>query len=131
MSALFPIGEGTCKTIHCRICLRRKHRTAATIRRIAKEYGEAAMIGSTIEIKGEKLPLRPVSAVMFAWQGHTNSAHSYSALCLLNAIVGAMDVPVAHWVGRRWWKGIRRLEDSRLFLSLQRWTSYSGNIHGT
>jgi anaerobic selenocysteine-containing dehydrogenase len=67
---------------------------AATIRRIAKEYGEAAMIGSTIEIKGEKLPLRPVSAVMFrGGQGHTNSAHSYSALCLLNAIVGAMDVP--------------------------------------
>jgi anaerobic selenocysteine-containing dehydrogenase len=26
-------------------------------------------------------------------QGHTNSAHSYVAMCLLNAIVGAMDVP--------------------------------------
>ncbi len=67
---------------------------AATIRRIATEFGQAAMIGSTIEIKGEKLPFRPVSSVMFrGGQGHTNSAHSYCALCLLNAVVGAMDVP--------------------------------------
>jgi anaerobic selenocysteine-containing dehydrogenase len=67
---------------------------AETIRRIAKEYGEAAQIGTTIEIKGEKLPFRPVASVMFrGGQGHTNSAHSYCALCLLNAIVGAMDVP--------------------------------------
>jgi len=67
---------------------------AATIRRIATEFGEAASIGSTIEIQGEKLPLRPVSAIMFrGGQGHTNSAHTYCAVCLLNAIVGAMDVP--------------------------------------
>ena len=67
---------------------------AATIRRIATEFGEAASIGSTIEIHGEKLPLRPVSAIMFrGGQGHTNSAHTYCAVCLLNAIVGAMDVP--------------------------------------
>jgi anaerobic selenocysteine-containing dehydrogenase len=67
---------------------------AATIRRVAIEFGEAAMIGSTIEIQGEKLPFRPVASVMFrGGQGHTNSAHSYCALCLLNSIVGAMDVP--------------------------------------
>jgi anaerobic selenocysteine-containing dehydrogenase len=67
---------------------------AATIRRIAKEWGDAAMIGTTIEIDGEKLPLRPVASVMFrGGQGHTNSAMSYCAMCLLNAIVGAMDVP--------------------------------------
>jgi anaerobic selenocysteine-containing dehydrogenase len=67
---------------------------AETIRRIANEFGDAAMVGATIEIKGKKLPLRPVSSVMFrGGQGHTNSAHSYCALCLLNAIVGAMDVP--------------------------------------
>ena len=67
---------------------------AATIRRIAKEYAEAAQVGTTIEIEGEKLPLRPVACIMFrGGQGHTNSAHSYVAMCLLNAIVGAMDVP--------------------------------------
>ncbi len=67
---------------------------AITIRRIAKEYAEAAQVGTTIEIEGEKLPLRPVACIMFrGGQGHTNSAHSYVAMCLLNAIVGAMDVP--------------------------------------
>jgi anaerobic selenocysteine-containing dehydrogenase len=67
---------------------------AATVRRIAKEWADAAMIGTTIEIDGEKLPLRPVAAIMFrGGQGHTNSAMSYCAMCLLNAIVGAMDVP--------------------------------------
>jgi anaerobic selenocysteine-containing dehydrogenase len=67
---------------------------AETIRRIAREFGEAAMIGSTIEIQGEKLPFRPVASAMFrGGEGHTNSAHSYCALCLLNTIVGAMDVP--------------------------------------
>jgi anaerobic selenocysteine-containing dehydrogenase len=67
---------------------------AATIRRIASEYAEAAQVGTTIEIEGEKLPLRPVACIMFrGGQGHTNSAHSYTAMCLLNAIVGSMDVP--------------------------------------
>ncbi len=67
---------------------------ATTVRRIAKEWADAAMIGATIEIDGEKLPLRPVAAIMFrGGQGHTNSAQSYCAMCLLNAIVGAMDVP--------------------------------------
>jgi molybdopterin-containing oxidoreductase family molybdopterin binding subunit len=65
----------------------------ATIRRIATEFAEAAQIGSTIEIKGEKVPFRPVAAVMFrGGQGHTNSAHSYCAMCTLNMVVGAMDV---------------------------------------
>ena len=67
---------------------------AATVRRIATEFAEAAMVGSTIEIQGEKLPYRPVSCVMFrGGQGHTNSAHTYFSVCLLNAVVGAMDVP--------------------------------------
>jgi anaerobic selenocysteine-containing dehydrogenase len=67
---------------------------SATIRRIAREYAEAASVGTTIDIEGEKLPLRPVACIMFrGGQGHTNSAHSYTAMCLLNAIVGAMDVP--------------------------------------
>ena len=67
---------------------------ASTVRRIAKEWVDAAMIGADIEIEGVKLPLRPVAAIMFrGGQGHTNSAQSYCAMCLLNGIVGAMDVP--------------------------------------
>ena len=67
---------------------------AKTIRRLASEFAEAARVGSTIEIRGEKLPYRPASAIMFrGGSGHTNSAHTYMAVCLLNAIVGAMDVP--------------------------------------
>ena len=46
---------------------------AATIRRIATEFAEAIMFRGG--------------------QGHTNSAHTYFAVCLLNAVVGAMDVP--------------------------------------
>jgi anaerobic selenocysteine-containing dehydrogenase len=67
---------------------------AKTIRRIAEEWAEESMIGATIEIEGVKLPYRPVAAVMFrGGQGHTNSAQSYCAMCLMNGIVGAMDVP--------------------------------------
>ena len=67
---------------------------AAIIRRLAREFAEAARVGSTIEIRGEKLPYRPVASIMFrGGQGHSNSAHTYSAMCLLNTIVGAMDVP--------------------------------------
>ena len=47
-----------------------------------------------MRLKVRNLPLRPVACIMFrGGQGHTNSAHSYTAMCLLNAIVGAMDVP--------------------------------------
>jgi molybdopterin-containing oxidoreductase family molybdopterin binding subunit len=34
-----------------------------TIRRIAREFGEAARIGSTVTIDGHELPLRPAAAV--------------------------------------------------------------------
>ena len=39
---------------------------AETIRRIAREFGEAARIGSTVTIEGHELPLRPVAAVSAA-----------------------------------------------------------------
>ena len=67
---------------------------ASTIRRIATEFADAARIGSTIVIDGHELPFRPVSAVIFrGGEGHENSYHTCAAVCLLNQIVGAADVP--------------------------------------
>ncbi|MBI4296800.1 MAG: molybdopterin-dependent oxidoreductase [Chloroflexi bacterium] len=67
---------------------------AATIRRIAVEFAEAAQIGSTITIEGHTLPFRPVSAVIFrGGQGHQNAHHTCFAIALLNQLVGAADVP--------------------------------------
>jgi molybdopterin-containing oxidoreductase family molybdopterin binding subunit len=67
---------------------------AATIRRIAKEFAEAASIGSTITIQGQQLPLRPVSTVSIRGGcGHQNSTHTAYAVDLLMQVVGAVDVP--------------------------------------
>ncbi len=66
---------------------------AATIERLAREFGEAARIGSTIVIDGVTLPYRPVSAIFFRGaQGHKNSMYNCFAIDLLNHIVGAADV---------------------------------------
>ena len=67
---------------------------AETIRRISNEFAREARVGSTITIDGHELPYRPVSAVIFrGGQGHTNSHQTCFAIGLLNAIVGAQDVP--------------------------------------
>ncbi len=67
---------------------------AVTIRRIAKEFGEAARIGSTIKIQGVELPYRPVAAIFFRGaQGHKNSLQNCMAIDILNHIVGAAEVP--------------------------------------
>ena len=67
---------------------------AATISRIAREFAEAARVGSTIEIGGESFPHRPVAAVIFRGaQGHTNGFHNYQSIDFLNQIMGAADVP--------------------------------------
>jgi len=67
---------------------------AESIRRIAKEFGKAASIGSTIEIDGKRLPFRPVSSVIFrGGEGHTNSMHTCLATQMLNILVGAVEVP--------------------------------------
>jgi len=70
---------------------------ADTIRRIAKEYGTAASIGSTIMIEGERLPYRP--AAVHQYRGaysHTHSAHHALAIQLLNIVVGNIYVPGGH-----------------------------------
>ncbi|MFO1378051.1 MAG: molybdopterin-dependent oxidoreductase [Steroidobacteraceae bacterium] len=67
---------------------------AATIRRIAREFGEAAAIGTTVDIEGHTLPLRPACAHWY--KGVSQHARGYEqgmAIAMLNTLVGAVDVP--------------------------------------
>lgn len=67
---------------------------AATTRRLAKEFGENAQIGSTIEIDGETLPYRPVVATWYRGvSGHKHGMLNGMTLAFLNVLVGAVDVP--------------------------------------
>lgn len=67
---------------------------AETVRRIAKEFGEAAQIGSEIMIEGEKLPFRPVAATWYRGVGaHKHGLLNGLSLAFLNVTVGAVDVP--------------------------------------
>jgi len=67
---------------------------AATVRRIAGEFGAAASIGRTITLDGVELPYRPVCV---DWakgtQGHKHGFHQCWPLKLINMIVGAVNVP--------------------------------------
>jgi anaerobic selenocysteine-containing dehydrogenase len=68
--------------------------SAATIRRIAREFGEAARIGSTITIEGKTLPYRPASLVYFKGaHGHNHAWLTSLAIELLCEVVGASNVP--------------------------------------
>jgi molybdopterin-containing oxidoreductase family molybdopterin binding subunit len=65
-----------------------------TIRRLSKDFGEAARIGSTIMIEGKELPYRPVAVGFFKGAAaHKHSALTCMALELLQEIVGANNVP--------------------------------------
>jgi anaerobic selenocysteine-containing dehydrogenase len=65
-----------------------------TIRRVAREFGEAARIGDTIIIEGQELPHRPAAATCFGGaNGHDNAWLTSLAIELLNQVVGASDVP--------------------------------------
>lgn len=69
---------------------------AATIRRIGREFVDAAQIGATIEIDGLKMPLRPVAVK--AGRGaisHKGGTYLHLATIILNGLVGALDVPGA------------------------------------
>ena len=67
---------------------------AATIRRLAKEFGAAAQIGSTIMLEGKDFPFRPAS---LDWargpQGHKHGFHHSWALKLINILIGNVNVP--------------------------------------
>lgn len=70
---------------------------AETIRRIAKEFGEAARIGSTIMIDDQPLPYRPVAVNIYRGAGaHKHGTHTALAVQVLNMIVGAFYVPGGH-----------------------------------
>lgn len=67
---------------------------ATTIAKIAKEFAQAASIGSTIIIEGKELPLRPAAVVWTRGAGaHKHGALAGLALHMLNVVVGAIDVP--------------------------------------
>ena len=67
---------------------------AETIRRITREFGEAARIGHTVSIDGHELPLRPAAAVYSkGTHGHDNAWPTSLAIGLLNEVVGAINVP--------------------------------------
>lgn len=67
-----------------------------TIRRLSKEFGEAAEIGSTIVLDDKELPFRPVAVGFFKGAAaHRHSALTCMALEILQEIVGANNVPGA------------------------------------
>jgi molybdopterin-containing oxidoreductase family molybdopterin binding subunit len=70
---------------------------AATIRRIATEFGEAARIGSTITVDGRQLPYRPVAVNIYRGAGaHRHGTQTALAVQTLNLVVGAFYVPGGH-----------------------------------
>ncbi|MBI2987230.1 MAG: molybdopterin-dependent oxidoreductase [Deltaproteobacteria bacterium] len=84
---------------------------AATLRRLAQEFGEAASVGATMTIDGVTLPYRP-ACVDWAKgpQGHKHGFHQSWPLKLLNIVMGAVNVPggilstaAAGKRPHRWW----------------------------
>ncbi len=68
--------------------------SASTIREVAREFGEAAEIGKTIVLEGKELPHRPVASTWYRGAvAHKHAMHTGLAIGLLNAVVGAVDVP--------------------------------------
>src|SRR5579875_1585361 len=65
-----------------------------TIRRIAREFGEAASIGSKIGIDGKELPFRPACCIWYrGLSAHKHSMLSGMAAETLNILIGAIEVP--------------------------------------
>ena len=68
-----------------------------TIRRIAKEFGEAARIGSTITLEGQTFPYRPVAVNVYRGAGAHKHGVAVALLTqLMNLLVGAIYVPGSH-----------------------------------
>ncbi len=67
---------------------------AERIRRVTRDFCEAASIGSTIEIEGHTLPLRPAGIdYKRGMAAHKGGMNSCFAIHMLNLLVGAVDVP--------------------------------------
>jgi anaerobic selenocysteine-containing dehydrogenase len=70
---------------------------AKTIRRIAREMVQAAQIGSSIEIEGRKLPLRPASYIYYRGaQAHKYATITNHAFKMVNMLLGNIDAPGGH-----------------------------------
>jgi len=70
---------------------------AATICRLAEEFGKAARIGSTIMVEGVELPYRPAAANIYRGAGaHKHGVAGALAVQILNMIVGNFYVPGGH-----------------------------------
>jgi anaerobic selenocysteine-containing dehydrogenase len=71
--------------------------SAETIRRIAREFVEAAQIGATIEIEGKTYPFRPAALNYYRGsQSHANGLFDNLAYKMFNMLVGNIDVPGGH-----------------------------------
>jgi phenylacetyl-CoA:acceptor oxidoreductase len=74
---------------------------AETIRRIAREFVENAMIGSTITVGGLTLPHRPVATKLGRGPtGNMGSYHTILANHILACLVGSIEVVGGHQGGR-------------------------------
>jgi anaerobic selenocysteine-containing dehydrogenase len=70
---------------------------AATIRKIATEFVDAAQIGATIDIQGKTYPLRPAALNYYRGsQSHANGLFDNLTFKLFNMLVGNIDVPGGH-----------------------------------
>jgi anaerobic selenocysteine-containing dehydrogenase len=70
---------------------------ADTIRRIARELGEAARIGETIEIDGKVYPFRPAAVNYYRGAiAHAQGGQDCMALKMVNTLLGNIDVPGGH-----------------------------------
>jgi molybdopterin-containing oxidoreductase family molybdopterin binding subunit len=66
---------------------------AARIRLVAREFAEAASIGSTITIDGKVIPYRPAAADTFSGVSrHKHALLSHLSVFLLNTLVGSQNV---------------------------------------
>ena len=62
---------------------------AETIQRIAREFAQNATIGSTVEINGRTLPLRPAAYNYYRGaQGHKTGSMTNHSFKLVNMLVG-------------------------------------------
>lgn len=70
---------------------------ASTIRKIAKEFVDAAQIGATMEIEGKTYPFRPAALNYYRGsQSHGNGLFDNMTFKLFNMLVGNIDVPGGH-----------------------------------
>lgn len=67
---------------------------AVTIRRIAKEFGEAARLGATLQLEGQTFPYRPAGACWYRGiSAHKHAMMTGMSIGQLNVILGNIDMP--------------------------------------